>query len=134
MKISTVIIDDEHTSVELLKQLLLKTPHVAVVGTADSVDTGVNLIDQTRPDLVFLDINMPEMNGWECLSMLKSNPLTKNIPVLIYSTSSHPRDRQIAAELGASGFITKPSDYKTLHRTLSAIASGLYSDIKKYHV
>jgi CheY-like chemotaxis protein len=82
------------------------------------------------PDIIFLDINMPEMNGWQCLSMLKHNDRTKNIPVLIYTTSSHSRDKQTAIELGASAFITKPSDYNTLRKILSAIASSHGSDIK----
>lgn len=84
--------------------------------------------DQT-PDVIFLDINMPEMSGWQCLSALKTNNETKNIPVLIYSTSSHPRDKQIAIELGAHAFITKPSDYKSLKRILSEVADNLHSDL-----
>lgn len=82
------------------------------------------------PDIIFLDINMPEMNGWQCLSMLKNNDATKDIPVLIYTTSSQARDKQTAMELGASAFITKPSDYKTLRKILSAIAASYDSDIK----
>jgi len=81
------------------------------------------------PDVIFMDINMPQMSGWECLTALKSNAITKNIPVLIYSTSSHARDKQIAAQLGASGFITKPSDYRTLRKILSTIADNLHQNV-----
>jgi CheY-like chemotaxis protein len=83
-----------------------------------------------RPDIIFLDINMPEMSGWQCLTTLKNDPLTKDIPVLIYSTSSHHRDKQTALELGASAFITKPSDYKKLQHLLSIITANLHKDIK----
>lgn len=81
------------------------------------------------PDVIFLDINMPEMSGWQCLSALKTNNETKNIPVLIYSTSSHPRDKQIAIELGAYAFITKPSDYKSLKTILTDVTTSLHSDL-----
>jgi CheY-like chemotaxis protein len=84
--------------------------------------------ERERPDVIFLDINMPEMSGWECLTKLKEESTTKLIPVLIYSTSSHARDREIANELGATGFITKPSDYKTLKKILSSIANNLNSE------
>jgi CheY-like chemotaxis protein len=83
------------------------------------------------PNVIFLDINMPQMNGWQCLSALKSDPATKEIPVIIYSTSSHERDKQIAMELGASGFITKPSNYHSLRSILTSIAGNLHSDISR---
>jgi CheY-like chemotaxis protein len=83
-----------------------------------------------KPAIIFLDINMPEMSGWQCLSVLKNDSLTTDIPVVIYSTSSHHRDKQTAIELGASAFITKPSDYKKLQDLLSVITANLYGDIK----
>jgi CheY-like chemotaxis protein len=82
------------------------------------------------PTVIFLDINMPEMTGWQCLTALKSNTQTKNIPVLIYSTSAHPRDKQIASDLGAIAFITKPSDYQRLKKLLTIITANLNGDIK----
>lgn len=99
------------------------------------VKNGVAVFDYLKekenlaPNVIFLDINMPQMSGWQCLSLLKSDPATKDIPVLIYSTSSHQRDKQIAIELGASGFITKPSNYKMLHSMLTIIAANLHRDI-----
>jgi CheY-like chemotaxis protein len=83
------------------------------------------------PDVIFMDINMPQMSGWECLTALKSNATTKEIPVLIYSTSSHAKDKQIATQLGATGFITKPSDYRTLRRILGTIATNLEQDVRQ---
>jgi CheY-like chemotaxis protein len=82
-----------------------------------------------RPTVIFLDINMPEMSGWQCLTALKANLQTKDIPVIMYSTSSHHRDKQLAAELGAIGFITKPSDLKTLRNILAVISENLHKDI-----
>ncbi|MBT1705071.1 response regulator [Chryseosolibacter indicus] len=79
------------------------------------------------PDIIFLDINMPQITGWQCLSSLKADELTKDIPVLIYSTSSHHKDKQTAIDLGATAFITKPSDYKILEDFLTAIVNELHN-------
>src|ERR1700749_4860397 len=59
------------------------------------------------PDLIFLDINMPEMNGWRCLEELKNNPQLKDIPVVMYSTSAVKRDEEKAMGLGAMAFYQK---------------------------
>jgi CheY-like chemotaxis protein len=83
------------------------------------------------PDIIFLDLNMPEVDGWKCLENLKSDSATKEIPVFIYSTSSLQRDKKEALELGATAFITKPSEYKTLQKILGAVAGNFTADIKK---
>src|SRR4051794_22921194 len=91
------------------------------------VKNGLEVFDRMKqmtdqkPAVIFLDINMPEMSGWQCLRVLKNDPLINEIPVIIYSTSSHHRDKQTAIELGACAFITKPSDYKKLRNLLSVI-------------
>lgn len=86
-------------------------------------------IGHPSPDLIFLDLNMPEMDGWQCLSKLKTDPDTKNIPVIIYSTSNWQGDKLNAIKSGASAFVTKPSDYNTLRRLLTAITSNIGKDI-----
>jgi two-component system, chemotaxis family, response regulator Rcp1 len=62
------------------------------------------------PDLVLLDINLPIKNGIEVLSMIKSQEKTKNIPVIMLTTSSSKSDRDAAEKLNANLFISKPSD------------------------
>ena len=80
---------------------------------------------EAKPHLIFLDINMPVMNGWQCLKRLKAHETYKHIPTIIYSTSSHQRDIGIALELGALCFFTKPSDFLQLTKILSIIANNL---------
>ena len=96
-------------------------------GIFDYLSNPVN----AKPDLIFLDLNMPQMSGWQCLAKLQNDVVFKRIPVIMYSTSSHPRDREIAIDLGAHGFITKPTDYKELRRILQSIAANLFDDLKK---
>jgi CheY-like chemotaxis protein len=84
-----------------------------------------------KPDLIFLDLNMPQVSGWQCLARLKNDIYFQNIPVIMYSTSSHPRDKEIAIDLGALGFITKPTDFKMLRKILQRISENLRGDLRK---
>jgi CheY-like chemotaxis protein len=63
-----------------------------------------------RPDLIFLDLNMPRMNGHEFLKAIKLNPLFSNIPVVVLTTSNFEKDVVHSYEYGAASYITKPAD------------------------
>jgi len=78
---------------------------------------------EKKPNIIFLDINMPVMDGWQCLGKLKEHADHKNIPVIMYSTSSYQRDIDLALQSGAFCFFTKPSDYRELRSILKLIAS-----------
>jgi CheY-like chemotaxis protein len=84
------------------------------------------LLEQSpRPDIIFLDLNMPVMNGWQCLAKLKNSEAYKDIPVVMYTTSSNPRDYEIASDLNAHGFITKPSNPKVLSKIIKTVICSL---------
>jgi CheY-like chemotaxis protein len=70
------------------------------------------------PDVIFMDLNMPKMDGFTCLDHIKKINELKEIPVLILSTSTNPNDIERAKKLGAKKFITKPSTYTALLETL----------------
>lgn len=88
-----------------------------------------------RPHVIFLDINMPEMSGWDCLSALKSSPEFADVPVLMYSTSDHREEAAKAQRAGAVGFFTKPYDLKELKENLEQVINHLdrnsLSDLKQ---
>jgi CheY-like chemotaxis protein len=80
---------------------------------------GQNALDQLKkaerlPDFIFLDLNMPLMDGKECLAELKKNVHLCNIPVIIYSTSDYEADIRLTSELGAAHYLKKVSDIYTL--------------------
>ncbi|MGN6400975.1 MAG: response regulator [Flavisolibacter sp.] len=77
------------------------------------------------PDIIFLDVNMPLMNGWQCLSQLKATEAYQHIPAIMYSTSSHPEDVERAQHLGALCFFTKPSDFNELKKCLALVVAHL---------
>ncbi len=66
------------------------------------------------PDLIFLDLNMPVKNGKECLEEIRSNEKLRNIPVIIYSTSSSSKDIDETFDKGANLYIRKPTSFKEL--------------------
>ena len=73
------------------------------------------------PDMLFLDLNMPLMNGFEFLLILKSDPRFSPVPVIIFSTSDSPEDQDRAKDLGALQLITKTADIQLLKKDLRNI-------------
>ena len=71
---------------------------------------GPRFADAPRPDLILLDLNMPRLDGRECLAALKQDESLRDIPVVILTTSEVERDVLTSYTLGAAGFITKPMD------------------------
>lgn len=85
------------------------------------------------PDLIFLDLNMPKMSGKECLSEFKKDARLKNIPVIIFTTSSDSEDKKDILALGATDFITKPPHLQQLTNLLDqVITKVLEKDLKKH--
>jgi CheY-like chemotaxis protein len=77
-----------------------------------------------KPSLIFIDLNMPVMNGFEFLEAIKKEPDYKDIPTIILTTSNSESDKSKAKKLGASRFITKPSNLKLLKEHLQEILSS----------
>ncbi|MEX2566522.1 MAG: response regulator [Cyclobacteriaceae bacterium] len=90
-------------------------------------ENGLELIEYLKkpetiiPDLLFLDLNMPYMGGFECLSRIREDPKTKKLPVAIYSTSSSKKDMEEAFMKGANIYINKPNDYNKLKLALKQV-------------
>ena len=83
------------------------------------------------PTVIFLDINMPVMNGWECMERLKADKHLARVPVIIYSTSSMSHDIQRGLSMGAMFFCIKLDDYEKLKTLLELIAANYDKDIEK---
>lgn len=122
---SIVLIDDDHDDAELFREAMSAVaPDVSVVHFHNGRE-GVRSLSkgESLPDLVFLDINLPSFSGWHCLTEIRKQPALQQLPVIMYSTSSLPREKEIARDLGAAGFLTKPDDFNTLKNSLARIIS-----------
>ncbi len=103
MKIRTILVDDENSSLIILKTLLEKhTPDVEIIGTAKNVEEAVNLINETKPDLVFLDINLPDGDGFLILEKAEYKDFK-----VIFSTA-YDQYAIRAFEVSALHYLLKP--------------------------
>jgi CheY-like chemotaxis protein len=120
-----LLIDDDVDDADLFKDALEEVNGQASFSHFDGDEAVVSLLEQKipLPDLIFLDINMPSISGWKCLAKFKADEQLRQIPVIMYTTSSQARERQMAKELGATGFITKPDDFKVLKKILALITT-----------
>lgn len=82
------------------------------------------LEEPPAPEFIFMDLNMPVMNGFDCLAYLKNQELYKWIPVIIFTTSKNLQDISRTRQLGARYFMTKPDDFNILCEKLSKIIRG----------
>jgi CheY-like chemotaxis protein len=76
---------------------------------------------ETTIDLIFTDINMPNMDGLELIKRCKEDERLKNIPIVIITTEDRVEDRDRALELGATGFVTKPLDRESIINITSSM-------------
>jgi CheY-like chemotaxis protein len=118
------LIDDDMDDVELFREALEEVnPSISLQYANDGYEAVKNLTERKSalPDLIFLDISMPTFSGLQCLASFKKDEQLKDLPVIMYSTSSQEREIRTARELGASAFVTKPNDFKVLKRLLSLV-------------
>jgi two-component system response regulator VicR len=102
-----MVVDDEPDVVDLVK-LVLESDGFNVV-TAYSGKEALDKIDREMPDLVLLDIMMPQMDGWEVYSRIRANPKTANIPVAMLTAKSQSIDKMIGLHVvKVDDYITKP--------------------------
>jgi CheY-like chemotaxis protein len=77
--------------------------------------------NERSPNLIFLDLNMPKLDGREVLKVLRNNDRWTNVPIIIFSTSNAPDDVHTAYELGANCYVVKPSSYESLKEVILSI-------------
>lgn len=103
---SLLIVDDHFENVRSLALLLSKSGYL--VRKATSGEMALETIQVAHPDLVLLDIRMPEMNGYEVCEQLKENPETSSIPIVFLSASNDTDDKVQAFAIGGADYVTKP--------------------------
>lgn len=119
-----VLIDDDRDDAELFKEVLSEIDSSIGFTHFEESKEALQTLSESNsilPNFIFLDINMPVVSGWECLAEFKKNEHLKVIPVIMFTTSSQPKEIEAAKERGADGFITKPSDYKTLKALITSV-------------
>ncbi len=103
----TIMVVDDHPDLVTIVKTILEVKGFGVQ-TAHNGKEVFNLLEEKEPDLILLDIMMPEMDGLEVLTRLKGNPDTASIPVILLSAKVLDEDVRVGYKFGADRYITKP--------------------------
>ena len=114
-----LIVDDVEVNARLLKKMVEKMGYQGL--TATGVKEAVSQMQKELPQLILLDIMMPDMSGYQFCELLKENPDTKDIPVIFVSAASELDDKMKGFQVGAVDFISKPFEPGVLRLRLQAL-------------
>lgn len=101
-----LVVDDDTSLLQMMGLMLKRAGHTAIMAS-DGRD-GIEIAKREKPDMAIIDIMMPDLSGYEVCSILRQDPQTKDIPLLILTALSQHEYRKRAEESGADGFVTKP--------------------------
>jgi two-component system OmpR family response regulator len=94
-----------------------------VVLTSDGQEC-LAIVNRVRPDLILLDVSMPNLDGYQTCRMLKANPETQSIPVIFLTAKVQEHEAEIGMKSGALGYLSKPFDPLTLYEQILAILAN----------
>ena len=114
MTLSAIIIDDERLARELVREFLEKHPQISILAECDTGDSAILKINQVRPDIIFLDIQMPGKSGFEVLEELEE------IPLVVFSTAYAQYALQ-AFEVSAVDYLLKPYDQNRFDQAVNRL-------------
>jgi PAS domain S-box-containing protein len=112
-----VYIEDNLSNLKLVEQVLDHLPHVRLIPAMQG-KLGIDLIREHHPDLILLDLHLPDLHGRDVLEQLKRDPATAAIPVVVLSADATPAQFERLLAAGAAGYLTKPIDVESLLNTV----------------
>jgi len=118
------LVDDDYEDHEIFKMSLEKVdPTFEIVTAEDGIDALDYLKKNStyKPDIIFLDVNMPRMNGKDCIRELRKDPKFESTPMVLYSTHDGQKEVNEAKSAGASDFMTKPASIPEFTKALKDI-------------
>ncbi len=118
-----LIVDDSPSQLMGIRRIVEKLGHEAV--TAEDGAAGVGAAKEYLPDLVLMDVVMPNLNGFQATRTIKRDPATSHIPVILVTTKDQETDRIWGIRQGAQGYLTKPfSEAELTEAIVSTIGHG----------
>lgn len=107
-----LVIEDNMENLRLFRAILQL--ECAIVSDANRAERGIEIARREQPHVILMDMQMPGMDGLEATRVLRADPLTRHIPIIIVTASAMIEDRARAQEAGCSGYISKPVDPMSL--------------------
>ena len=120
---TALYIEDNPVNALLMEIMLEDVPGLRLL-QASLPTEGLEIVRRERVDLVLLDIQMPEMDGFEVLARLRADPRTRALPIIAVSANARPEDIALAHAAGFDGYLTKPVELDLLLRTVRAALAG----------
>ena len=121
--------DDDRDDYVILQQAALKIENPLTITYAANWIELLRLLVKTEPDILFLDLNMPVKDGFECLESLRADKRFIKLPIIIYSTSLSKIDIDKAHQKGANYFVVKPHAIQDISNMLSKVTSMSKEDL-----
>ncbi len=120
--IKVVCIEDEPEMIDLVR-LILSREGFEVIGAPSGME-GLHSVEDLQPELVLLDLMMPDMDGWEVYQRMKANPVTSSIPVIVVTARAQSIDKVLGLHIAkVDGYITKPFGPAELLRSVESVLS-----------
>ena len=120
-KIQILLIEDDRIEVLKLKRSISEEFSDCILTLANNGNEAFSKLESNIPDLILLDLNMPDTNGIEFLTQMKSNEDLKHIPVIILTTSNNDKDISECYKLRIAGYVLKPLKYEDYEAKIKAI-------------
>jgi two-component system, cell cycle response regulator DivK len=117
-----LIVEDNHLSLTLLNDFL-KVKGYEILKTSEGREA-IDLAREKQPDLILMDIRLPDISGFDVTRLLKQDDQTKSIPIIAVTAFATPGDETKALESGCDGYITKPVIIDNLLRTIESFLSS----------
>ncbi len=119
-KKTVIVVEDEQDAAEMFAEMMRVSGYQ--VQTALGSQRAMALIAESRPDVVVLDIMMPDISGLDVLKFIRSQPALANIPVVVVSARGTPADVRACLEAGASCYLVKPIGFLELKEAVEKVA------------
>lgn len=126
-----LLADDDEDDVYIFHEVLKKLDVPVIFSIARNGYEVMEFLKTGTPDMIFLDLNMPIQNGQECLHSIRSDKRLDLLPVLMYSTSTHPAYINQCYDEGANFYIIKPSTYDAIAEILKKVLSADLDYLKR---
>ncbi len=117
LALSILYIEDNADNRTLVKRILMAEGYIVL--EAANASEAVNLLTDHTPDLILMDINMPDVDGYTLTARLKAQPVLKNTPIIALTANVMKGDRERSLEAGCDGYIQKPIDVDNLPRQIA---------------
>jgi CheY-like chemotaxis protein len=124
------LIEDDEDDIFLFKSTLGEIDASFELEYANEGGEGLKKLKTMKrlPDVVFLDLNMPCMNGFEFMQTLKNDECLKDLPIVIFTSSNNPEDVEKTHQLGANVFLSKPVEYSLMKHKLKRVLAFDFSN------